>query len=50
MSIADRVERRVTDLAGRPGRRAPGLAIGSNALYFGWGQDTGDIWVMDVVQ
>ena len=50
MSIADRVERRVTDLAGRPGRRASGLAIGSNALYFGWGQDTGDIWVMDVVQ
>ena len=50
VSVADRVERQVTDLRGRPGRVAPGLAIGAEFLYFGWGQATGDIWVMDVVQ
>ena len=49
VSLADRVERQVTDLRGRGGRVGPGLAIGTEFLYFAWGQDTGDIWVMDVV-
>ena len=49
VSLADRVERQVTDLRGRRGRFAPGLAIGAEFLYLAWGEATGDIWVMDVV-
>ena len=49
-SAAGGSERPVTDLAGRPGRTAPGIAVGAEVLYFSWGQDTGDLWVMDVVR
>jgi hypothetical protein len=48
--LADRVERQVTDLRGRRGKAGPGLAVGTEFLYRAWGEDTGDIWVMDVVQ
>ena len=42
--------RRVTDLAGRPGKLGPyALATDGAFLYFTWRLDESDIWVMDVV-
>jgi Tol biopolymer transport system component len=51
LSLRDRIERPVTNLAGRrgePGRMAPDTD--GKFLYFTWREDTGDIWVMDVVR
>jgi Tol biopolymer transport system component len=49
VSVADRVERPVTDLSGRPGSIGD-LALASDGryLYFTWESDVGDIWVGDV--
>lgn len=49
LSLEDGTEYQVTDLAGRRGSRAHGLAAGSRYLYFNWSENLGDIWVMDVV-
>jgi Tol biopolymer transport system component len=50
LSYEDGTERPVTDLKGRPGRLGDqGLATDGRYLYFRWEEDTGDIWVMDVV-
>ena len=46
----DGSERQVTDFSGRRGALGPEvLATDGSFLYFSWEQDTGDIWVMDVV-
>ncbi len=43
-------ERQLTDLVGkRTDHFAVGLATDGRFLYFSWGEDIGDIWVMDVV-
>ena len=43
-------ERPMTDLAGKRGLMGPiSLTTDDRYLYFTWGGDTGDIWVMDVV-
>ena len=40
----------MTDLAGKRGLMGPiSLTTDDRYLYFTWGGDTGDIWVMDVV-
>ena len=51
LSLNDRTERQVMDLSGRPGGM-PQDAFDTDGkfLYFGWREDQGDIWVMDVVQ
>ena len=44
-------ERPATDLRGRRGYLEPlSLATDGKYLYFTWGEDLSDIWVMDVVQ
>ena len=44
-------ERQATDLSGRRGYLEPlSLATDGRDLYFTWGEDLGDIWVMDVVR
>ena len=50
VSIADGRERLIVNLAGRPGRNNDPTVVGSDYVYFGWGQRRTDIWVMDVVQ
>jgi len=43
-------ERRMTDLVGKRGLMpALSLTTDDRYLYFGWGEEIGDIWVMDVV-
>ena len=43
-------ERPMTDLVGKRGLMWPvSLTTDDRYLYFTWGEDTGDIWVMDVV-
>jgi hypothetical protein len=49
-ALDDGREYRVADLTGRRGSRGAGLATDGSYLYFGWRDDLGDIWVMDVVQ
>ncbi len=44
-------ERPVTDLVGRRGYLEPlSLATDGKYLYFTWGEDLSDIWVMDVIR
>jgi hypothetical protein len=51
LSLEDGTERPLTDLRGRPGRLGyQGLTTDGKYVYFRWDEDTGDIWVMDVVQ
>ena len=50
LSLADRSERPVTDLTGRPGTLGSSLDIAGEYVYFGWRQRRADLWVMDVVQ
>jgi hypothetical protein len=51
VTIADRTERRLTDLTGRRGAMGLiGLSTDGHYLYFTWQEDLGDIWVMDVVK
>jgi Tol biopolymer transport system component len=50
MTLEDRSERPMTDLVGRGGTlRGSCTATDGQYLYFCWGEDLGDIWVMDVV-
>ncbi len=43
-------ERRLTDLVGKRGELGIlSLTTDGRYLYFSWEEDTGDIWVMDVV-
>ena len=50
-SVEDGTEQPLTDLTGRRGTLSPlALATDGEYLYFTWGEDLGDIWVMDVVQ
>ena len=50
ISADSRTERPVTDFAGKRGDLAElTLATDGRYLYFGWAEDVGDIWVMDVV-
>ena len=43
-------ERHMTDLVGKRGWMGwNSLTTDDRYLYFSWGEDTGDIWVMDVV-
>ncbi|MGH9389950.1 MAG: hypothetical protein ACRD1Z_10065 [Vicinamibacteria bacterium] len=50
LSYEEGTERPVTDLKGRPGRLGfECLATDDRYVYFRWEEDTGDIWVMDVV-
>jgi len=49
LTLANRAERRLTHLSQRAGNLGPfALAVGPAHLYFTWGNDLGDIWVMDV--
>jgi Tol biopolymer transport system component len=50
ISLEDGTEVAVTDLRGRPGARSIGLALDSKHLYFNWGSNVMDLWVMDVVR
>jgi Tol biopolymer transport system component len=47
--VEDGSEHRVTDLVGRAGRLGNAMTTDGSWIYFSWGQDLGDIWVMDVV-
>lgn len=47
----EKVERPVTDFRGKRGSLGLwGLATDGKYLYFTWEEDTGDIWVMDVLE
>ena len=48
--VKDGSERRLTDLVGRRGSLGNAMATDGSRIYFGWKEDLGDIWVMDVVQ
>jgi hypothetical protein len=49
--MEDRREYPVTDLTGRRGILSlHALATEGEYLYFTWGEELGDIWVMDVVR
>ncbi len=48
LSVADSSVRQLTDLKGRSGRLGRFFASDGTYLYFNWGENTGDIWVMDV--
>jgi len=51
VSLADRNERVVADLAGQRGSPSLGPpATDGKSLYFPWRSDVGDIWVMDVAR
>ena len=47
-SLHDGREYPVTDFEGRRGNLGWDLATDGQNLYFTWGEDLGDIWVMDV--
>jgi len=49
-SVADGSERPRVVLSGRQGMMDYGLATDGRYLYFNWREETGDIWVMDVLQ
>ena len=51
LSLANRDERPVTDLAGKRGTLGiPGLATDGRYIYFTWQDPLGDIWVADIGQ
>ena len=48
--FADGSERTIADFSGKRGALSTkALATDDQYLYFGWIEDLGDIWVMDVV-
>ena len=50
-SLENGQERRLTDLAGKPGRPERWSPdTDGHYVYFTWRDDVGDIWVMDVAQ
>jgi hypothetical protein len=50
LAIEDGSERQLTDFSGRPGYLLTGrsLATDGRDLFFGWYEELGDIWVVDV--
>ena len=49
LSLSNRDERPVTDLAGKRGKlRVPGLATDGRYICFGWEDPLGDIWVAEI--
>lgn len=50
LSLSDTSIRQLSDLKGRYGFPGFNLASDSQYLYFQWNEDTGDLWVMDVVR
>jgi Tol biopolymer transport system component/predicted Ser/Thr protein kinase len=49
LAIEDGAERQLSDFSGRPGFLVWGsLATDGRDLFFGWSEDLGDIWVVDV--
>ncbi len=48
--FADDSENTVADFSGKRGLLGLALATDDHYLYFGWEEDLGDIWVMDVVR
>ena len=48
-SLTDGTERRVTDFSAKRGNLYNSLETDGEYLYFSWGEDLGDLWVMDVV-
>ena len=51
LSMADRREFQVTDLAGRAGNMVGNtLATDGRYLYFAWSEAESDLWVADVVK
>ena len=50
VTVEDGTEQPLTDLTGRRGSLSDALATDGEYLYFTWGEDLGDLWVMDVVQ
>ncbi len=48
-SLTDGTERRVTDFSAKRGSLYTALETDGENLYFSWGDDLGDLWVMDVV-
>ena len=47
--FADGSERTIADFSGKRGVLSLGFTTDDQYLYFGWDEDLGDIWVMDVV-
>jgi Tol biopolymer transport system component len=51
LSLSNRDERPITDLAGKRGNLGgPGLATDGRYIYFTWEDPLGDIWVADIGQ
>ena len=48
LSVEDGSLRQLTDFSGRPGILGKHFTTDGTYFYFIWGEDTGDIWVMDV--
>ena len=48
-ALEDQSERPMADLKGRYGSLQTQFVTDGRYLYFGWAEDLGDIWVMDVV-
>jgi Tol biopolymer transport system component len=50
VNVEDGTERALADLTGRNGWMDPySFAAGGDFFYFSWGEGTGDIWVVDLV-
>ncbi len=49
LSVEDLRDYQVADLSGRLGALGWGVATDNEYLYFTWAEETGDLWVMDVV-
>ena len=48
-SLTDGTERRVTDFSAKRGNLYNSIETDGEYIYFSWGEDLGDLWVMDVV-
>ncbi len=49
ISVEDGSQARLTDLTGRTGHLGWGVDSDGKYFYFTWAEETGDLWVMDVV-
>jgi eukaryotic-like serine/threonine-protein kinase len=50
MGVKDGRERQITNLEGRAGQLDTAIATDGEFLYFGWTDERGDLWVMDVAR